>query len=276
MAGQPHFRINDPHDPAISEFCSIREKDLTGRSRQFIAEGAVVLRLLATAHKANARFRAEKLLVLDTKVAGISDILSDFPNDIPVYIANSKVLDAIAGFHLHRGILALGSYAPDSKLEQTLLRLPDISLVLVGIGMSNHDNLGSMFRNAAAFGADHVFLDSTSCDPLYRKAIRVSVGSVLTVPWTRSGSSEHIVGQLLQEGFEIWGLSPSGKTEIRDLNLGSRVALVMGTEGSGLPETLISTIKTARIPQMPGIDSLNLGTATGIALFHAASAMRRL
>lgn len=276
MAGETHIRIDDPKDPAIAEFCAIREKDLTGRSRQFIAEGAVVLRLLSAAHNAQSRFKAEKLLVLDSKVAGITDILSEFPKDIPRYIANAEVMDAIAGFHLHRGILALGSYLPEAPISDTISHLPETSLVLVGVGMSNHDNLGSMFRNAAAFGADHFFLDDTSCYPLYRKAIRVSVGSVLTVPWTRSGNAEHLIGELARNGFEIWGLSPRGKTDIREVKLGSRVALVMGTEGQGLPDELISKIKTARIPQKPGIDSLNLGTATGIALFSVASAMGRI
>ena len=276
MTNRQFIRIDDPEDPAIAEFRSIREKDLTGRYGQFIAEGTVVLRLLASAHAKNGRFKAEKLLLLDSKLASNSEILNAFPGDVPIYVANAQVMDSIAGFHLHRGVLALGTVQNEPGLADTVLKLPENALVLVGIGMSNHDNVGSMFRNSAAFGADHFFLDETSCHPLYRKAVRVSVGTVLTVPWTRHGSGAELLSLLTQHGFEIWGLSPKGDIDIRDFKPSTRTVLVMGTEGEGLPSSILSELRTTRIVQAPGIDSLNLGTATGIALFHAASAMNRL
>ena len=276
MIRRPLIRIDDPDDPAIAEFCSIREKDLTGRKGQFIAEGSVVLRLLASAHRAKSRFRAEKILLLESKVSGLSELLEEFPDDVPVYIADTHVLDSIAGFHLHRGILALGSAQSLTNPAQTMSELPEKALVVVGIGMSNHDNIGSMFRNSAAFAVDHFFLDNSSCDPLYRKAIRVSVGSVLTVSWTRHGNGEELLQLLADNQFQILGLSPRGETDLRDFKPSNRVALVMGTEGEGLPVSILSKIGTIRIAQAPGIDSLNLGTATGIALFHAASAMGKI
>lgn len=270
------IEITDPGDPRIAEFTSIRERDLTGRHGQFVAEGTVVLSMLAKAHGKAGAVRAEKLLLLKNRVAGLSDLLAQFPVDVPVYVAEAAVLDAIAGFHLHRGVLALGRRAAPPHLHKLIADLPETALVLVGCGISNHDNVGALFRNAAGFTADAVLLDETCCDPLYRKALRVSVGSVLTVPYTRQGSAEDVLGALAQSGFEIWALSPSGTVEIGAIAPGRRVALVMGTEGEGLPAAILGRFRSARIAQAPGLDSLNVGTASGIALYAIARAMGRL
>lgn len=270
------IEITDPGDLRIAEFTSIRERDLTGRHGQFVAEGTVVLSMLAKAHAGFGSVRAEKLLLLKNRVAGLSDLIERFPEDIPVYVAEAAVLDAIAGFHLHRGVLALGSRSAPPELNDLVARLPESSLVLVGCGISNHDNIGALFRNAAGFTADAVLLDETCCDPLYRKALRVSVGSVLTVPYARQGSAEEVLGALATAGFEIWALSPAGGVEIGAVAPGRRVALVMGTEGEGLPAAILHRFRSARIAQAPGLDSLNVGTASGIALYAIARAMGRL
>ncbi len=268
--------ITDPDDPRIAEFRHIRERDLTGREGRFVAEGTVVLRLLAAAHGAGRGIRAEKILLLRNRAAGLADILSLFPADVPVYEAEASVIDAIAGFHLHRGVLALGVRDAAPPLMELLRALPDDALVLAACGISNHDNIGAMFRNAAAFGASAVVLDETCCDPLYRKALRVSVGSVLTMPYAREGSILDMLGALAEAGFAIWALSPKGETEIRDIAPSPRLALVMGTEGEGLPPAVLSQFHTARIAQSPDLDSLNVGTASGIALYSAAMAKRIL
>lgn len=268
--------IEDPADPRIAEFTQIRERDLTGRSGQFIAEGTVVLRMFSAAHAAGKGFLAEKLLLLRNRVEGVADLIDAFPSEVPVYVAEGKVLDAIAGFHLHRGVLALGRRANAPSAVELTASLPQTSLVLVGCGISNHDNIGALFRNAAGFGADAVLLDETCCDPLYRKALRVSVGSVLTTPYAREGSAADRLAALAEAGFAIWALSPSGQTEISAIPPSPRMALVMGTEGEGLPRTILESFHTARIAQMPGLDSLNVGTASGIALYSLARSMGRL
>jgi tRNA G18 (ribose-2'-O)-methylase SpoU len=270
------IEITDPGDVRVAEFTSIRERDLTGRQGQFIAEGTVVLSMLAKAHAGRGPVKAEKLLLLKNRVAGLSDLLAQFSGDVPVYVADTGVLDAIAGFHLHRGVLALGSRAAPPVMTDLIATLPERSLVLVGCGISNHDNIGSLFRNAAGFTADAVLLDETCCDPLYRKALRVSVGSVLALPYTRQGGAEEVLGALGEAGFEIWALSPSGTVEIDTIAPGRRVALVMGTEGEGLPPDILDRFQSARIAQAPGLDSLNVGTASGIALYNIARAMGRL
>jgi tRNA G18 (ribose-2'-O)-methylase SpoU len=269
MANAP-VRIDDPADPRIAGFVSIKERDLTGRHGRFIAEGTVVLRMLAAAHRAGRGIEAEAILVLENRVSGLGDILAEYPADIPVYVADTAVFDAIAGFHMHRGVLALGKHDQAPRMDPLIGGLPAKSLVLAACGISNHDNMGSMFRNAAAFGADAVLMDEASCDPMYRKAIRVSVGSVLTVPFAREGSVTGLVSRLQEAGFSIWGLSPRGQTDLRDIPPSPRTALLVGTEGEGLPRHILSSIRTARIRQRPGLDSLNVATATGIALHQVA------
>ncbi|WP_288431564.1 RNA methyltransferase [uncultured Agrobacterium sp.] len=268
--------ITQADDARIAPFRDIRERDLIGRHGKFIVEGTVVLRMLAAAHKAEGDFRADCILILKNRLAGVLDILSDFPPDVPVYVADAEVLDSIVGFHLHRGILALGSRTGTRDMLDTIRSLPETSLVVAGCGISNHDNMGAMFRNAAAFLADAVFLDATSCDPLYRKALRVSVGSVLSVPYHRGGNALSMLEMLAAEGFEIWSLSPSGSTEIRQIPRSPRMALVIGTEGDGLPPELLSRFHSARIAQSPHLDSLNAGTASGLTLYQMAAAMGRL
>ncbi len=277
MRVDPTFTsITDADDPRIAVFRDIRERDLTGRQGRFIVEGTVVLRMLAAAHKAGRDFEAESVLILENRLAGVADILSEFPSDVPIYVAAAPVLDAIVGFNLHRGILALGKRKSDKDMGQTLQQLPPSSLVLVGCGISNHDNLGSMFRNAAAFYADAVFMDATCCDPLYRKSLRVSVGSVLSVPYHRGGDAVELLETLAAEGFDIWSLSPAGTQEIRQITASNRMALVIGTEGDGLPPDVLTRFHTARIAQSPQLDSLNAGTASGLALYQMASAIGRI
>jgi tRNA G18 (ribose-2'-O)-methylase SpoU len=270
------IEITHPDDPRIAEFRDIRERDLTGRDSRFIAEGTVVLRLLADAHAAAGDFAAEKVLLLKNRVTGLGDIIDSFPDDVPIYVADAEVLDGIVGFHLHRGVLALGHRAAESGIDAFLDRLPKQSLVLVGCGISNHDNMGSMFRNAAAFGAAAVLLDESCCDPLYRKALRVSVGSILTVPYRRQLGGPELLASLAGYGFAIWGLSPRGASDIRDVPASERMALVVGTEGDGLPESILSAFGSVRIPQVPGLDSLNVATASGIALFEMAAKNGRI
>ena len=275
MARQP-VRVTDCDDPRIAPFRAVRERDVVGREGRFIAEGTVVLRMLAAAHHASRDFTAEAILLLENRVTGVADVLAQFGDDVPVYVADAAVFDAIAGFNMHRGVLAIGRRGAVPTLAERVAGLPAQSLVLAACGISNHDNIGSMFRNAAAFSADAVLLDRTSCDPLYRKAIRVSVGSVLSVPFSREGSVEAMLDALAAAGFDIWALSPGGAVPIGDVRPGPRVALVVGTEGEGLPRAILDRFRSVRIPQAPGLDSLNVATASGIALHHFASAAGRL
>ncbi|MBP2237275.1 tRNA G18 (ribose-2'-O)-methylase SpoU [Sinorhizobium kostiense] len=272
----PPIRIDDPSDPRIAGFVSIKERDLTGRQGRFIAEGTVVLRLLAAAHRSSRGIVAEAILLLENRVAGLRELLAEFPEDVPVYAADARVFDAIAGFNMHRGVLAIGRPDRVPSRDALLASLPASSLVLAACGISNHDNMGSLFRNAAAFGVDAALMDQSSCDPMYRKAIRVSVGSVLVLPFAREGTAAELIDQLNAAGFSIWGLSPRGETDIADIPPAPRTALLVGTEGEGLSPAILSAVRTARIRQRPGLDSLNVAMAAGIALHQVARVNGRI
>ena len=260
------IRIDDPADPRVAPYLSIRERDLAGRHGRFIAEGKVVLNVLFSAK----RFAAESALVLENRLPGLASTLKLAPETMPVYAAPQAVMDAIAGFHIHRGVLAVGLRRPAEPPEALVATLPARALVLVLVGLANHDNVGAIFRNAAAFGVDAVFLDAACCDPLYRKAIRVSVGAALKVPFAVAGDAGAIVDMLARRGFEQIALSPAGALDIRDAARPDRLALYLGTEGDGLPGELLSRLKAVRIGMAKGFDSLNVAAASAIALHHFA------
>ena len=276
MVGQGRLvRIDDPGDDRIAEFTRMRDKDLAGRGDRFIAEGRVVLQALLDAETSDRRFVIEKALILENRVDGLGELIERMDPDCPIYVAGREVLDEAVGFAMHRGILAVGRHVPAPSLTHFLSGLPEKTLIIAACGISNHDNIGGIFRNAGVFGADGVVLDGSCCDPLYRKATRVSVGAALRVPFCRAGSIEEMASALSAHNFEVVGLSPGGNEALAQFLPGPRVALLAGTEGEGLPGDILARIKTLRIEQAPGMDSLNVATASGIALWHVAGRMGR-
>ena len=223
------IRIDDPTDPRVAPYLSIRERDLAGRHGRFIAEGKVVLNVLFS----SARFKPESVLVLENRLPGLAGTLEQAPPDMPVYAASQTVMDAIAGFHIHRGILAVGRKLPPEPPEEMIAALPTQALVLVLVGLANHDNVGAIFRNAAAFGVDAILLDQACCDPLYRKAIRVSVGAALKVPFASGTDAASLALMLGTHGFEQLALSPAGAADLRDLPRPERSGAVSRNRGRG-------------------------------------------
>jgi tRNA G18 (ribose-2'-O)-methylase SpoU len=256
--------IDHPADPRIAAYRQIRERDLVGRAGHFIAEGEVVLKVLL----GGATHRPLSLLPAERRVASLAPLLADLSDEVPVYSAPQSVLESIVGFHLHRGILALGRRAPMPPAERLLADVGRRAVVLILFGISNHDNVGGIFRNAAAFGAKAVILDGNCCDPLYRKAIRVSVGATLLVPFARLEPSADAVDLLVRHGFEAIALSPGGTTPLAELHRPDRAAVLLGSEGPGLPADILTRARTVGIPMAEGFDSLNVATASGIVLHH--------
>lgn len=254
--------VTDPDDPRIAAYRDIRDRDLAGREGLFVAEGKVVLDVLFTAR----RFAPLSALILENRLEGMLPVLEKAPRGMPVHVAPAAVMDAIAGFHMHRGVLAVAARGASLGPADLVAALPRRALVVVLVGIANHDNVGAIFRNAAAFGADAVLLDATCCDPLYRKAIRVSVGAALTVPFASGGSGDEMVALMERRGFVPLALSPSGETDIADAGRPARAALLLGSEGEGLPATILARCRTLRIAMAPGFDSLNVATAAAIAL----------
>lgn len=260
------IRIDDPDDPRIAAYRDIRERDLKGREGLFVAEGAVVLNVLL----GSGRFAPRSILLLENRVAGLAARLASVPAHVPVYVADAAVLDRVAGFHMHRGVLAIGLRRPDDGVEDLLATLPEDALVVVLVGVSNHDNVGAIFRNAAAFRADAVLLDGTCCDPLYRKAIRVSVGAALKVPFAQASDAGAIIAALAAAGFEQFALSPAGAIALSSLKPARRTALFFGAEGPGLPAAILQRLRSVRISIADDFDSLNVAAASAVVLHHLA------
>jgi len=260
----PRFQpVTDPLDRRVEAYRAVRERDLVGREGLFVAEGRVVLEKLAR----GGRHPIRSVLIAEHRQASLADVLDALGPKVPVYLAAQPVMDAIAGFPIHRGILALGERRPLEPREM-LAALGARALVVGLSAIANHDNMGGVFRNAAAFGADAVLLDSACCDPLYRKAIRVSVGAALTVPFARLPAGEDLAQVLAGSGFELLALSPRGEAELSDLASGPRVAALFGAEGPGLAPGLLAQARGVRIAMAGDFDSLNVATTSGLVLYR--------
>ena len=263
--------IDDPRDPRVAAYLSVRERDLVGREDRFVAEGEVVLRVLLT----RARHRVESLLLAEGRLGPLRPLLEPLGEDVPVYVASKHVLHQVAGFPVHRGVLAVGHREAEPSPGDLLRSLASPALALGLVGIANHDNVGGLYRNAAAFGAGAVIRDPATCDPLYRKAIRVSVGAALVVPSARAESAAELLDHFHAAGFEVLSLSPSGHEALSAIRPAARTALLLGSEGPGLPPELLGRTRTVRIPMAAGFDSLNVATASGIALHALASSLHR-
>lgn len=261
--------VSDPNDPRIAPYTSIRERDLTGRGDgRFIVEGKVTLDILLS----RSRFEIESLFLGESRLEPLADILAKVPEGVPVYTAAQPVMDQIAGFPIHRGVLACARKGEPVHMEQLL----ETDTLLVLNGISNHDNVGAAFRNAAAFGAGGVLLDEQSCDPLYRKSIRVSAGAALWLPFLREGSGADQIDRLTEAGFDVWAMTPRVDAELlHALRPGAKTAILLGAEGPGLPEGLIAKARPVRIEMAGNFDSINVATAGAIALSHLHAARDR-
>ncbi|MGV8841134.1 MAG: TrmH family RNA methyltransferase [Bauldia sp.] len=258
--------ITDPADPRVALYLDVRDRDRIGRDGVFVAEGEVVLRTLLGPR---SRFEPLSVLVAADRAPTLLPTLPDRPG-LPVFVAAPAIMDRIAGFPIHRGILAIGSLAPAPSAAALLAAAGPGARIVAALGIANHDNVGGIFRNAAAFGAAGVILDAHSCHPLYRKAIRVSTGSALTVPFAQLAPGEDAVATFLAAGFEVIALSPRGETSLAEVPSSDRTAILLGTEGPGLPAEVMARVRTVRIPMAEGVDSLNVAVTSGIVLHHLA------
>ena len=229
----------------------------------------VVRRLLAQPD------RIHSVLVSPAKMETLADGLTQLAPSIPIYVASLELLSAIAGFHVHRGVLATG-FRPDPATLTVDAALGHLKArkslqLLLAEGLTNVDNMGMLFRNAAAFGIDGVILDRSSCDPLYRKAIRVSVGHVLATPWAVVDDLAKTVAELRTQ----WGMTilaaETGRdaVPIWDAVVTDRIGIVVGAEATGLRDaTAAACTAICEIPMAPGVPSLNVGTATAVMLYE--------
>lgn len=263
--------IDDLYDPRIEVYRDVRERDLVGREGLFVAEGKVVVEKLIDSDLHHPL----SLLIASKRIDALELVLSPLADDVPVYVASQEVIDAIAGFPLHRGILAIGRRTAVRTAHDLLTAYGEAATVLVLSGIANHDNMGGIFRNAAAFGVNAVLLDADCCDPLYRKAIRVSVGATLLVPFARIARQQDLVDLLECHTFNVVALSPTGKCMLTDWRPEPRTALFLGAEGPGLSADLLTRAHSVQIAMSSGFDSLNVATTSGIVLHHIAASARQ-
>lgn len=262
------IHILDLNDPRVEGYRFIADPaELTARG-VFIAEGRLVVRrLLELRH-----WRIESILLTRNAADTIADVL---PNaTAPIYLVDQDVMNGIAGFNIHRGCLALVR-RPDTPTLDRIAAGP-LSRVLVLEGVNNPDNVGGLFRTAAAFGVELVVLGQNSGDPLYRKAVRTSMGATLSVPFVKAPQWPGAIHDLRADGFTVVAMTPRlSAAPLDDVRPVAKLALLVGAEGEGLSdEAIAGSTLTARIPMTPGMDSLNVTTAASIAMYHCFAERR--
>lgn len=255
-------RVASPDDPRLDPYRRVAEPRWIREQGLFVAEGRLVVeRLLAL-----GRFRVHSILVNRAAAEAMRPLLEAAPT--AVLACDDPTLESITGYNFHRGCLALVHRPPalDAGAFRDARRLLGIESV------ANPDNIGGLFRTAAAFGIDGIVLNATSGDPLYRKALRTSMGAALRIPHARVEAWHDTLGELRANGFRVVALTPSegamGLGELaRTVGRDERLIVLVGAEGAGLnPATLALADVSVRIPIDSAVDSLNVVVAAGIAL----------
>lgn len=277
-------RVTDPDDPRLAPFRDLKEAELAARDGLFIVEGRFILRILLE----TKRWEPRCVLVSPAAIESLRDIIDPDAGlplhpGVPVLLADQPLIERTAGFSLHRGCVAAVA-RPEATSPAALLESipPGPATIAMLEEVNNHDNIGGIFRNAAAFGLSAIVLTPDCADPLYRKAIRVSMGGVLRVPYSfvtpppRASATETAIAEIRRAGFTTIALTPATDARnISDFDAGNtppRVALMLGAEGSGLsPRAMSDADMRVRIPIVSSFDSLNVATAAGIAMHRFAA-----
>lgn len=259
--------VTDADDPRLADYAglkdaALRADEFAGRRGTFIGEGEFVVRVMA-----RTRFPVRSVLGTPARLAAMADVLHTLPPTTRLFEAPEPVIRALVGFEFHRGVLACGVRTPPLAWADVAR---DARALVVAEGLTSAENLGSIFRITAALGGSGVgvLLDPRTCDPLYRRCVRVSMGHALRVPYARAEPWPGALASLREFGFRVVALTPDpAARDIRELPTGERYALLLGSEGFGLtPEAFAMADVRARIAQAPGVDSLNVGVACALAL----------
>jgi tRNA G18 (ribose-2'-O)-methylase SpoU len=257
--------VDNLSDSRLADYRNIPDAQLVRDRGLFVAEGRIVVRRLLT----ESTLTPKSVLVTESARQALADALESRA-EVPVFVATPPVMNGIAGFNIHRGCLAVGE-RPEPRDWQELARGARLIVLLERV--ANADNVGAVFRNAAAFGADAVLLDEPTTDPLYRKSIRTSMGAALVMPFGRVASVPDVIDELRQAGFATVAMTPSASAlplpEVVEAAAARPVAIVLGHEGEGLTEASLEACEFhARIPISSDVDSLNVATASAVALYE--------
>jgi len=265
-----HYLLAD--DSRLDDYRNVPDADLLRRRGVFVAEGRLVVRRLLL----ESRLTTRSLMVTEPARESLADVIGARP-DVPVYVVPQAVMDGVTGFHLHRGCLAIGERPPRVPWREAI---DTARTILVLERVANADNIGGIFRSAAALGAEAVLLDPNSTDPLYRKAIRTSMGAALLVPFARAEPWPAALDQLRARGFATVAMTPaSGVSTLRetaDALTGRPVAILLGHEGEGLTGPALEACEfQTRIPVTSSVDSLNVAAAAAIALYELTGRVKQ-
>ncbi|WP_433829660.1 TrmH family RNA methyltransferase [Actinoplanes sp. CA-015351] len=260
----PALTITSPDDPRIADYRALTDVELRTKweppNGLFIAEGELVIQ---RALRAGYELRSA---LVDQKRA---DQLTGLPPETPLYTAPAPVLESITGFHVHRGILASFHRRALTPLPELLANAKRIAVLE---DLNTHTNLGALFRSAAALGIDAVVLSPSCADPLYRRAVRVSMGEVFAIPYAKSDDWPRTLTAIRDAGFTLLALTPADDAiPLQQLTPAQRArpALLLGAEGPGLtPHALLTSDARVSIPMQNGVDSLNVATAAAIAFWE--------
>jgi len=265
--------IEDPEDPRLTDYREIRDAERRRRSGTFIAEGRQVVRRLLDA----GRYRARSALVTPPALDALGLLLAQAK--VPTYLVRQDIVNAIVGIEFHHGCLAVGERGAELTMEAVLAEARGACVVVLE-DLGDASNVGATFRNALAFGARAVMLSPGCADPLYRKAIRVSAGAAVALPFARLADWPRDLDRLREAGYALLALTPRPEAmAIGALGTrcppSSRVALLLGTEGRGLSAgALAAADLQVRIPMAPEMDSLNVAAAGAVALHWLSQAER--
>ena len=261
-------RIKRADDPRLAGYHGVRDGELARSRGLFVAEGRQVVRRVVE----DGRYRVQSVLVNDAALRDLDETLARLGADVPIVVCGRDELAGIAGYDVHRGCLALVQRPALLTADELIAAAP---MLVVLEAVSNPDNVGGVFRNVAAFGGAGVLLSPTSCDPLYRKAVRTSMGAVLSVPYARAADADWpgVLARAGAAGFTLAALTPREPSEtLESFAAGPRrrrIALIIGAEGAGLtPAAEAIADYRIRIPISDRVDSLNLAVAAGIALYQ--------
>ncbi len=259
--------ISDPADPRLADYRDLRDvqmrKHLESEHGLFLAEGEKVVR-----RAVEAGFTPRSFLMAPRWLEGLADVLGT--TDAPCYVLSESLAEEVTGFHVHRGALASLERRPLPSVAEVL---DGARSVLVLEDIVDHTNIGAIMRSGAALGFDAVLLAPRCADPLYRRSIKVAMGAVFTMPWTRLPDWYDALPTLSEHGFTTVALTlADDATPVEEAVAGvDKVALVLGSEGHGLsPRWEQSADRRAIIPMREGIDSLNVAAATAVACYITA------
>jgi tRNA G18 (ribose-2'-O)-methylase SpoU len=258
--------IESLDDPRVADYRNVRESHLRLRNGLFLTEGRLNVKRLITV----SPYRTRSVFVSEAARESLESALARLAPDTPVYVAPQPLLCAVVGYPMHRGCLAVAERGDEPELA-SFLASADLRTVVVLEDVSNPENVGSIFRNALALGADAVVLTRGCVDPLYRRVIRVSMGASLRLPFARAHDGGTALDALEHAGFTSVALTTDARAVplARSGATPRRVALWFGSEGFGLSAAVLARIaRHVAIPMAPGADSLNVATASGIALYH--------